>query len=285
MIKCIASDMDGTLLNSKQEVSEKNLEAIQKALNSGVEVVIATGRSYEEAMSVLQESGLQLPLICANGAEIRTKEGEIVKAHPLDHKIAKQAADVLNQEGVYYEIYTSEGTYTVDYDKGVEIIIDIFTTANPELSRELVEEEAQHRYEKGLVHIVDSYEPILNGEKTIYKLLVFHKDHSFLDEVEQKLKQIDHLEVTSSAFGNLELMNTQSQKGIALAEFVEERGIALQDTMAVGDNYNDLSMFRVVGRSVAMGNANEDIKEQCTHVTLRNDESGVGEAILKALAE
>lgn len=285
MIKCIASDMDGTLLNSKQEVSEKNLEAIQKALNSGVEVVIATGRSYEEAISVLQESGLQLPIICANGAEIRTKEGEVVKAHPLDYKIAKQAADVLNEVGIYYEIYTSEGTYTVDYDKGVEIIIDIFTTANPELSRELVEEEAQHRYEKGLIHIVDSYEPILNGEKTIYKLLVFHKDHSFLDEVEEKLKQIDHLEVTSSAFGNLELMNTQAQKGIALAEFVEEKGIALQDTMAVGDNYNDLSMFRVVGRSVAMGNANDDIKEQCTHVTLRNDESGVGEAILQALAE
>jgi len=285
MIKCIASDMDGTLLNSKQEVSEKNLEAIQKALNSGVEVVIATGRSYEEAMSVLQESGLQLPIICANGAEIRTKEGEVVKAHPLDHKIAKQAADVLNQVGIYYEIYTSEGTYTVDYDKGVEIIIDIFTTANPELSRELVEEEAQHRYDKGLIHMVDSYEPILNGEKTIYKLLVFHKDHSFLDEVEEKLKQIDNLEVTSSAFGNLELMNTQAQKGIALAEFVEEKGIALQDTMAVGDNYNDLSMFRVVGRSVAMGNANDDIKERCTHVTLRNDESGVGEAILLALAE
>lgn len=277
--------MDGTLLNSKQEVSEKNLEAIQKALNSGVEVVIATGRSYEEAISVLQESGLQLPIICANGAEIRTKEGEVVKAHPLDHKIAKQAADVLNQVGIYYEIYTSEETYTVDYDKGVEIIIDIFTTANPELSRELVEEEAQHRYDKGLIHIVDSYEPILNGEKTIYKLLVFHKDHSFLDEVEEKLKQIDNLEVTSSAFGNLELMNTQAQKGIALAEFVEEKGIALQDTMAVGDNYNDLSMFRVVGRSVAMGNANDDIKERCTHVTLRNDESGVGEAILQALAE
>lgn len=285
MIKCIASDMDGTLLNSKQEVSEKNFEAIQKALNSGVEVVIATGRSYEEAMSVLQESGLQLPIICANGAEIRTKEGEIVKAHPLDHKIAKQAAGVLNQLGIYYEIYTSEGTYTVDYDKGVDIIIDIFTTANPELSRELVQEEAHHRYEKGLIHIVDSYEPILNGEKTIYKLLVFHKDHSFLDEVEEKLKQIQNLEVTSSAFGNLELMNTQAQKGIALAEFVEERGIALQDTMAVGDNYNDLSMFRVVGRSVAMGNANDDIKERCTHVTLRNDESGVGEAILQALAE
>ncbi|MGS2777327.1 Cof-type HAD-IIB family hydrolase [Robertmurraya sp. GLU-23] len=285
MIKCIASDMDGTLLNSKQEVSEKNREAIQKALNSGVEVVIATGRSYEEAISVLQESGLQLPIICANGAEIRTKEGEVVKAHPLDHKIAKQAADVLNQFGIYYEIYTSEGTYTVDYDKGVDIIIDIFTTANPELSRELVEEEAQHRYEKGLIHMVDSYEPILNGEKTIYKLLVFHKDHSFLDEVEEKLKQIDHLEVTSSAFGNLELMNTQAQKGIALAEFVEEKGISLQDTMALGDNYNDLSMFRVVGRSVAMGNANDDIKEQCTYVTLRNDESGVGEAILQALAE
>lgn len=285
MIKCIASDMDGTLLNSKQEVSEKNLEAIQKALDSGVEVVIATGRSYEEAMSVLSESGLELPIICANGAEIRSKKGEVVKAHPLDHRIAKQAARILNEVGVYYEIYTSEGTYTVDYDKGVEIIIDIFTTANPELSRELVVEESKHRYDKGLIHIVDSYEPILNGEKTIYKLLVFHKDHSYLDQVEEKLKQIDNLEVTSSAFGNLELMNTQAQKGIALAEFVEERGISLQDTMAVGDNYNDLSMFQVVGRSVAMGNANEDIKELCTHVTLRNDENGVGEAIFQALSE
>lgn len=277
--------MDGTLLNSKQEVSEKNLNAIKKALDLGVEVVIATGRSYEEAMSVLRESGLQLPIICANGAEIRTKEGEIVKAHPLDHKIAKQAAEVLDQVGIYYEIYTSEGTFTVDYEKGVDIIIDIFTTANPELSKEVVEDEAHHRYEKGLIHKVDSYESILNGEKEIYKLLVFDMDHSLLDQVEKKLKQIDDLEVTSSAVGNLELMNTLSQKGIALAEFVEEKGISLQDTMAVGDNYNDLSMFQVVGRSVAMGNANEDIKERCTHVTLRNDESGVGEAILQALAE
>jgi Cof subfamily protein (haloacid dehalogenase superfamily) len=285
MIKCIASDMDGTLLNSKQEVSEKNLEAIKKALDLGVEVVIATGRSYEEAMSVLRESGLELPIICANGAEIRTKEGEVVKTHPLDHRIARQAATILDEVGVYYEIYTSEGTYTADYDKGVELIIDIFTTANPELSRDLVEDEAQHRYDKGLIHIVDSYEPILNGEKTIYKLLVFNKDHSLLDQVEEKLKQVDNLEVTSSAFGNLELMNTQAQKGIALAEFVEGKGISLQDTMAVGDNYNDLSMFQVVGRSVAMGNANEDIKERCTHVTLRNDESGVGEAIFQALGE
>jgi len=285
MIKCIASDMDGTLLNSKQEVSEKNLDAIKKALELGVEVIIATGRSYEEAMSVLRESGLELPIICANGAEIRTKEGEVVKAHPLDHRIAKQAASILDEVGVYYEIYTSEGTYTADYDKGVELIIDIFTTANPELSKDLVEEEAQHRYDEGLIHIVDSYEPILNGEKTIYKLLVFNKDHSLLDQVEEKLKQVNDLEVTSSAFGNLELMNTQAQKGIALAEFVEGKGISLQDTMAVGDNYNDLSMFQVVGRSVAMGNANEDIKERCTHVTLRNDESGVGEAIFQALAE
>lgn len=285
MIKCIASDMDGTLLNSKQEVTEENREAINKALSLGVEVVIATGRSYEEAISVLHKADLHLPLICANGAEIRTKDGEVIKAHPLDLSIAKKAADLLDSAGVYYEIYTSEGTYTTDYDKGVEVIIDIFTTANPELKREDVEQEAKHRFEKGLLHIVDSYESILNGEKTIYKFLVFHLDHQYLDAVEEKLKQIENLEVTSSAFGNLELLNTEAQKGIALAEFVQEKGIDLAETMAVGDNYNDLSMFRVAGRSVAMGNANEDIKEQCSHVTLRNDESGVGAAILEALNE
>lgn len=283
MIKCIASDMDGTLLNSHQQVSEKNKEAILYALSQGVEVVIATGRSYEEATSVLHEAGLDLPLICANGAEVRTKEGEIVKVHTLDHTIARKAAAVLEAYDVYYEIYTSEGTYTVDYDKGVEIIIDIFTTANPEISRELVVKEAEERYAKGLIHKVDSYRSIFEGEKEIYKLLVFHRDHEVLDHVESKLKEIDDLEVTSSGYGNLELLGASAQKGIALAEFVEERGIRLEETMAMGDNYNDLSMFRVVGRSVAMGNANDDIKAQCTHVTLKNDESGVGEAILAAL--
>ena len=74
MIKCIASDMDGTLLNSNQLISEENKEAIVKAQAQGIEFVVATGRSYQEATYVLDEAGITCPVICANGAEVRPRK-------------------------------------------------------------------------------------------------------------------------------------------------------------------------------------------------------------------
>ncbi|MCS4558904.1 HAD-IIB family hydrolase, partial [Shewanella sp. C32] len=71
MVMCIATDMDGTLLNQHQEITEENRLALLNAIEKGVHVVVATGRSYVEAKNVLQEAGLEVPLICVNGAEIR----------------------------------------------------------------------------------------------------------------------------------------------------------------------------------------------------------------------
>ncbi len=100
---------------------------------------------------------------------------------------------------------------------------------------------------------------------------------------EETLASLDELTVTSSGHDNLEITNRNAQKGIALESFVKEKNISLSETMAIGDNYNDVSMFERVGKAVAMGNATYEIKSLCDEVTHTNEESGVAKAILSVL--
>jgi Cof subfamily protein (haloacid dehalogenase superfamily) len=284
MIKCIASDMDGTLLTATQKITDENIEAIKAAQKKGVEVVIATGRSYFEASFVLEETGISCPIICANGAEVRAADGKVVSSNPLDKDLAKKAAYILIQNNVYFEVYTNQGTYTVDEDRGVSIIVDIFLSGNPEADIDEVTKAAEERFKKGLVHKVNSYDELFNHEEhQIYKLLAFSFEPDFLASAKEDLLQLEGMAVSSSGDENLELTSVNAQKGIALEAFVKEKGISLLETMAIGDNYNDLSMFKRAGRSVAMGNADEIIKAQCDAVTSTNEDSGVAKAIWEVL--
>jgi Cof subfamily protein (haloacid dehalogenase superfamily) len=143
---------------------------------------------------------------------------------------------------------------------------------------------AEDRFNKGLVHKVDSYDSLFNNdEHQIYKLLAFSFEPERLARAKEDLKKLEGLVVSSSGEENLELTSKDAQKGVALEAFTKGKGIMLQETMAIGDNYNDLSMFKRAGRAVAMGNADEIIKAQCDVVTLTNEESGVAKAILDVL--
>lgn len=284
MIKCIASDMDGTLLNSIQQISEENKEAIRKAQAEGIEFVVATGRSYQEATFVLAETGLKCPMICVNGAEVRSKEGEIVSQTPIGKDLARQAAAILTDHDVYFEVYTNKGTYSLDSEKAVSIIVDIVMSANPELNREDIAYKAGARVRNGLVHQVEDYELLFaDDEHQIYKLLAFSFDADRLGAANQSLTAIEELAISSSGHENIEITHRDAQKGIALETFVKANGMDLSETMAMGDNLNDVSMFERVGRSVAMGNASYYIKSLCDVVTDTNDESGVAKAILEVL--
>ncbi|WP_141430913.1 HAD family hydrolase [Bacillus sp. 03113] len=286
MIKCIAIDMDGTLLTPTEEITQENEMAIKKAQKEGIEVVVATGRSYEEASFVLKEAGIQCPIICVNGAEIRSMSHEIVDDNPLEKSIARQAAQALFQNDVYFEVYTNRGTFTVDVEKGIAIIMDILVNIRQEKDIDKIREAAEERFHKGQVHKVDSYEVLFDkDEYKIYKLLAFSFDLEKLSLAKRKLEKIEGLVISASGEENLELTSEKAQKGVALEAFVKGKGIALSDVMAIGDNYNDLSMFIRVGRAVAMGNAPDEIKKQCHFVTETNEESGVGKAIMKVLQD
>ncbi len=284
MIKCIAIDMDGTLLTIHQELTKENERAIKKAQSMGIQVIIATGRSYEEAGFVLKEAGIQCPLICANGAEIRSENHQVVGTNPLGKPLAKDAAHLLKENEVYFEVYTNKGTFTIDKEKTIAIMMDIFTSEGIGVEPEEVRMVAEERFQKGIIHVIDSYEPLFDEkEYEIYKLLAFSKDEEKLKRVESVLANTDDVAVSASAKGNLEITSEKAQKGIALKAFNEKKGINLSEVMAIGDNYNDLSMFKIVGRSVAMGNADDIIKAQCDFVTATNEESGVAKAIQEVL--
>ncbi|WP_339060413.1 Cof-type HAD-IIB family hydrolase [Tepidibacillus marianensis] len=283
MIKCIASDMDGTLLNSRQTISEENRAAINQAQESGVEFVISTGRSYQEVTYLLENTGIQCPVICSNGAEVRSETGERIASFSLQRDLANEIGDYLDQMGMYFEVYTIDGTYIKDYEEGLETVINIFASANPHFDKEQFLKNAKERIEEGRVRIVDDYQFIFADPSIeILKFLAFSLDKGILDTVDQGLKKWD-VAVSSSGYDNLEITNIQAQKGIALETFVKSKNIEMKETMAIGDSYNDLSMFARVGISVAMGNANAEIKKHCDRVTATNNEHGVAKAILEAL--
>lgn len=284
MIKCIATDMDGTLLNSMQEITEENKQAILKAQAQGVEVVVATGRSYREATYVLNAAGLSCPVICVNGAEVRSKEGEVISAHPIPNQLARETAAKLTANDVYFEVYTNQGAFTIDADKAVSILVDIVMSANPEADRDEITVAAGARIRDGLIHMVDDYEELFaNDHIMIYKFLAFSFEDGKLEAASASLADLDELEVTKSGIENIEITHKDAQKGIALEAFTKANEIDLADTMAIGDNFNDVSMLEKAGRAVAMGNASFEIKALCDVITDTNEESGVGKAILDVL--
>lgn len=283
MVKCIAIDMDGTLLNSEHQITEENIQAIKIAQEQGVEVVIATGRSYPEAIYILKEAEITCSVICVNGAEVRSPNGEITDFTPLDKNVGKKTLEVLENNGMYVEFFTSKGVYTVDIEQGVAIFKNFISQSHKETEIERIEAILQERVD--FVHTVESFDVIFEDPAChIYKLLTFSFEENVITKAEEDLSRLDGIAVSSSGPENLEINGIEAQKGIALEAFTREKGITLMDTMAIGDNYNDLSMFKKVGRAVAMGNADEEIKSQCHFVTHTNEESGVAKAILDVIS-
>ncbi|MBN3553495.1 HAD family phosphatase [Fictibacillus nanhaiensis] len=285
-MKLIAIDMDGTLVNRQLKVTKENSETIKDAVNDGHHVVIATGRSYDEAKHTLEDADLHLPLICVNGAEIRSEGWEILSSTPLTFQQYEDIKKILDEEDIYYELYTSKGTFTDNREKAYEVMKDIVLTSNPEATDDDVQKAALRRFRLGLVSVVGDFDKLLSEKGIeVYKFLAFSSDTEKLKRAFQHLKGVESLAVSASADNNLEITNSEAQKGVAVQRYAELKGISLQDTMAIGDNYNDISMLEVAGFPVAMGNAVDEVKEMAAFVTKENDESGVSFAIKKFLEQ
>lgn len=286
MIKLIATDMDGTLLNAAHEISQENQEAIKFAQEHGITVVIATGRAFYEANTPVAETDLKVPYICLNGAEVRDETFNIMSTSHLNHSLVSKITSTLKEKDIYYQVYTNRGIYTENPQRDLEIYIDIAERAGQKADVEKIENSIQKRIDNGTLKIVDNYDKIedIPGE-LIMKILAFDSDLGKIDLVGQELAQPPNLAVSSSSRGNLEITHSDAQKGIALSTIAKQLGIDLKDVMALGDNLNDVSMLERVGYSVAMDNAAPEVKTVAKYVTDSNENSGVGKAIMKFLKE
>ncbi|WP_053018664.1 Cof-type HAD-IIB family hydrolase [Staphylococcus haemolyticus] len=286
MIKLIATDMDGTLLNAAHEISKENVDAIKFAQSQGITVAIATGRAFYEANTPVAETDLSVPYIFLNGAEVRDESFNIMNTSNLNHELVERIKSILDKDDVYYQIYTNRGIYTEDPTKDLDIYLDIAKQAGQEADVEKIKQGIQKRIDNGTLKVVNSYEEIedIPGE-LIMKVLAFNPDLEKINAIGAELSAIPSLAISSSSRGNLEITHSDAQKGIALESIANQLNIDLKDVMALGDNLNDVSMLERVGYPVAVENAMPEVKAVAKYVTDTNENSGVGKAIMKLLKE
>ena len=283
-MKLIASDLDGTLLNEVGEVSAENASTIKKALELGIKFVVVSGRSFEYARKPLLAVGIKCPVICLNGAEIYSEDGQLLKKSPLQKRISQKILDACLEEDVYIEIFTNEGGYSTSYERFLQVVIDIFETANPHIDKETILQFAGKRFEEEKVQTVSDFSEVLaDRDIEVLKMLAFSRNHHELERIHDNLTNVEQLVMTKSAQGNLEFNDPEAQKGIALNHLANLLGIEMVDVMAMGDHFNDVTMLKMAGIGVAMGNAEAEIKDLADFITKTNTDHGVAVAIEEML--
>lgn len=286
MIKLIACDMDGTLLNSRHEIDEENIEAIRNAEKSGIVFAISTGREYDNVEPFLKKHNIRCQCVLMNGAEYRDEYGNIVEVINIDTHIAAKIIDVLNKDKVSARIFTNRGVYTSDTKEEALKEMTYRTLAfNPEMSLDEAREEAKKQPYFVQLKYIDDMDEFLNSGIEIRKFVAFHKDIDLIDKMKKEIGKITGIAVSSSFSDNIEITHMTAQKGIILAKVAQKMGFDRSEVMVIGDSYNDYSMFEVFEESVAMENAVPEIKQIAKYVTDTNDNLGVAKAINKVVDE
>ncbi len=250
--RLIALDVDGTLLNDNHELTPRVAAAVREAARQGAEIVICTGRGSTSALGVLRELGLQGTMITHNGASIVDSETrEVIHDTAISHELARRYMSFLQERGIHFDLNTA---------------FDLFV--------EEMNEEAAAMYEHLLAQpIRRSFaqalpEPLV--KMSIYAL------KSVLDTVEIEWHSWTHeLQTIRSGDYFIDVQHPKASKGQALRWLAEQRGIARESILAMGNYYNDMEMLEYAGRGVAMDNSPAEVKAAADEVTVSNNEDGV----------
>ncbi|MEK4230541.1 HAD family hydrolase [Solibacillus sp. FSL H8-0538] len=278
----IATDLDGTLLNDQNEISDENIKAIQYAQDRGFEVVISTGRAYFDVQEICKKAGISPFVIGTNGATIHSKNGECISSITITKDRVESILQWLDERNYYYEVFTNKAIYTLK--KGRDHFhneIQRLKSADLDSNIKELVEVAERQFDQFGYVLVENYHEILKKEEEFYNILACSFDKKKLEEAWNQFENFDELMVVSSADHNIEITSKRASKGMALEKLAFLINGSLGQAMAIGDSNNDLSMFEKVGYSVAMGNAKATIKAVCTTTTLKSNEDGVAYAIYR----
>lgn len=287
MIKLIASDMDGTLLNHNHKIPKENVKLINFAKNQGIEFVVATGRAYYEALPALNEENINCDVISFNGGIVYDKNGNIISITPMLPKDLYYTIEILKSFDISYQLYTKNTIYTTSIETDINAYIDLIRSNGYEPDVEYLRAEAQQKLEVGYITEVENIELYLNEkENPPIKIIAISNDISKLENAAKLLSENTSISVTSSGANNIEIMHKNATKGTSLKEIAKIYGINLENAVAIGDNLNDQAMLDIVGYSVAMKNGNIKLKEQAKYVTEKtNSEGGVADTIFKLIEQ
>lgn len=272
MIKLVAMDMDGTLLNSSKELSEVNRKTICEYAKKGVEFAFCTGR----VMNELEDSARKMPYvkyaITCNGALVYDisdfKNCRLIHGDILTIEEVREIYDYLIKGGFHmmFElqadgvIYSSKKCIENPDEYGVGYI------------REFIK--------KTRISVDNIKDYIYNRTEPVGKVNIFFPDADTRYRALEYLEALD-FELAYSEPTNLDINKKGANKGRGLGKLMNYLNLSKEETMAIGDNFNDISLLEATPNSVVMENAPEEIKKYGSFVTLSNDNNGVAFAIKK----
>ena len=280
MIKLLALDLDGTLLNSQGSVTEANRNAIRAAEAAGVLVTIATGRRFRDALPLGIDLEFNAPLITHNGALLKYAESlETVAASLLDLETTREIVRVGKQFG-------GDALVSADpHGKGT-MLYDRVSDDNLPLQKYLTWATRLHgdEAEKAVMHVADLDSALPDHE-------VIHISFSGSCEPMEKMQAFLTDELSDSVtilptiyprldFTLIDILPPGASKGTGVEKLATLSEINSNEVMVIGDNFNDLEMLEFAGTPVVMGNADPCLLERPEfYKTVSNDESGVADAI------
>jgi Cof subfamily protein (haloacid dehalogenase superfamily) len=284
MIKLIASDMDGTLLNSNHDIDKETVEAIRKAEEAGIIFAISTGREYESVKTVLDKHNIKAQCILSNGAEYRDEEGNILDVVNINKESAKMIIKILEENKLSARIFTNKGIFTTSSrEEALKEIIYRTMSFNPELTEDKAREVAENLGFFTVLQYIEDIDKFFDEGIEIRKFVAFHRDIDLIDNMKKIISEIEGLAISSSFRDNIEITDINAQKGIILEQVAAKMSIDREEVMILGDSFNDYSMFEIFEETVAMKNAIPEVKAIAKYITDTNDNLGVAKAIYNLL--
>jgi Cof subfamily protein (haloacid dehalogenase superfamily) len=279
-ISLLALDLDGTLLDSRGQISERNRVAIDSVRAQGVNVALVTGRRFRDSRPVALELGLDVPLISHNGALTKHAETlQTVCVLPLPVEAARKALQIGRRAG-------ADALLSDDHEGLGVLVYDHIRGGNTAVNKYISWARRIHGEEEGAkaVQQIASLEDYLDHDPIH---LSFSGGCAEMDQLEETLKSELGLTVKvlstkylEQNFTLLDVVNPAASKGAGVAAAAAELGVVREDIMAIGDNYNDLEMLLFAGTGVVMANAPLSLREIAgLHPTASNRDDGVALAI------
>lgn len=258
MIKLIVSDLDGTLMQKGHHIRPEDREAIAEAQNRGIIVCFASGRMYPEIRHVMKEMELGVHSVSQNGAYVHTSDGKLIQNDTFETGLIKQLA-VAASELPFVTVMCSADSYIVTDEKHRHIEANLLAPleVNP--------------------HAVEA----LGSELLCGKITYLGEVEGLLQlKHEMKNAHGDRIDAYISDVDCLDVMPSHVSKGTGLRALQRHLGIAPEETLCIGDAFNDVSMFVTTPHSFAMTGAHPDVKAKAAY-----EVRSVAEAILWALGK
>lgn len=262
-IKLVALDIDGTTLSSEGEVLPSTISAVKEARKEGVEVVFCSGRSLSEQRPFIDLLGMKY-VITINGTVIRKADGKIIQETTLNPNTYSELAEYGLKRNIPFNFVDEDFNIYTPY---VDIKPVIYKQAVGSGSNIYVRKPTE-----------------MNGDMHITKAC-FAGDSNLMDKCELDIKKKFSKEfyVVRCSQNFIEVFNPLAGKGYGLSNMTKILGVNSSEVMAIGDERNDIPMFKYAQIGVCMGNGVQQAKAAADYVTTSNDDDGISKAFNKFL--